>query len=702
MRADRPLWQVHALGDLAMRPALQVVQEHDFPPVLRQRAQRAEEVRPHVGTLGIARGGSPSCRFGDRFEPDYPAVPFVPQVVQGVAPDDLAEPPGEPGGVATVVDSLDRIDEGVLARILGARDVPDDGERDRPAAAQVPLRQPLRGIAAPLPHALHQLGIGRIRRHWYQGTWNGESVEGSGAHRPRPRCFQRPPSALVRMKPFDNLHVPRSRRRGFVPRVIATAMFLAASGIQQSTAAQAAPRRLEPADCAFAQEEWAQGLRANCRWMIVPLDRNQEQGPNVRLFVVILPAGRPSGAPPLVLLHGGPGESALLRMVRGARAQEPLVRDVVIYDQRGAGLSQPDPCPGYAARLRDLDSKEPMGGTGRRSLQIVARECVADMQASGIDPAAFTTTANAADLADLRLALGYERWDIMAASYGARLALEAMRRDPRGIASVVLENPVPPGPETAEAALATQRALERVFAACGRTPECHAAFPAPEQAFEAVFDTLSRRPISAPAAEGAQRIVLDGEVFVLGVRRTMRSREGIALLPLLLYELRAGDRLRAARELLRLAEGTARADRAVFWLVQCFDQHGPGYAARLDSVGQVVWRPMRSLRDNLQECPIWQTRSATRAERAPVASDIRTLVVTGEFDPRTPIEFGRRIASTLSRSHVVELPGETHGGRPGACRAEIIARFLNDPEKQPDTTCITRMQSIQFRTTWPQ
>jgi poly(3-hydroxybutyrate) depolymerase len=142
----------------------------------------------------------------------------------------------------------------------------------------------------------------------------------------------------------DILHIPglpapgnpqgsqasRSRRRGFLPRTFAAAMLLAASAIHQDTAAQATTRRLEPADCPFAQEAWAEGLKANCRWLIVPLDRKQEQGAEVRLFVVILPAGRPSGAPPLVLLHGGPGESAMPRMVRGARAQEPLVRDVVI------------------------------------------------------------------------------------------------------------------------------------------------------------------------------------------------------------------------------------------------------------------------------------------------------------------------------------------------------------------------------------
>jgi len=436
--------------------------------------------------------------------------------------------------------------------------------------------------------------------------------------------------------------------------------------------------RLELTECPFAQEPWVASVKAECHWLLVPQDRNRDTVASVRLFVVVLRADRAGGKPPLVLLHGGPGVSALVPMARWARGQGPLERDFVIYDQRGAGLSEPDPCPQYASRLGDQAASEALGSTGRGILQAVARECVASMQARGIDPAAYSTVANVADLVDLRLALGYDRWDIYGLSYGARLAQEAMRRDPHGIRAVVLDKPVPPGAEGAVAPLATQRALERVFAACDRNAACHAAFPAPDQTFIEVFEALSQAPLAAGRA--SRRIELDGEGFVIAVRRLLRSREGITSLPLLLHELRHGDQVRAARELLRLAgAGGGDAGRATLWLVQCYDQYGPAYTARLDTVRSMVWRPLQAL-DNRQECPMWQTRFAAADENAPVASDIPTLVMTGEFDAATPIEFGRRIASTLSRptcsnSRVRRTAGARWGVGPRSWRSFL--RILN-------------------------
>jgi pimeloyl-ACP methyl ester carboxylesterase len=359
------------------------------------------------------------------------------------------------------------------------------------------------------------------------------------------------------------------------------------------------------------------------------MDRSRTDGPDVRLFVVVLRAEQPSGLPPLVMLHGGPGLSAMVPMVRGAMQQAPLDRDMVFYDQRGAGLSEPDPCPDYADRVGQLQASDPVGSTDRVALQVAARECVASMRARGIDPAAFSTTANAADLADLRRALAYEHWDLYGGSYGARLALEAMRRDGEGVRAAVLEDPAPPDFESADAPLATQHALERVFAACTRSAACKAAFPSLEQTFLAVFDTLSRTPVAEPATNaGSPPMALDGEGFVLAIRRVLRSTEGIASLPLLLHELHGGDRARAARELLRMA-GAGRATRAVFWLVQCYDQYGPAFLARLDTVQAMVWRPLRGLRENFLECPLWQAAFATPEERAPVVSNIPTLILTG-------------------------------------------------------------------------
>jgi pimeloyl-ACP methyl ester carboxylesterase len=279
-----------------------------------------------------------------------------------------------------------------------------------------------------------------------------------------------------------------------------------------------------------------------------------------------------------------------------------------------------------------------------------------------------------------------------------------MRRTPGGIRVVVLENPVPPGFESADAPLATQHVLERVFAACRRSPACGAAFPALEETFLEVFDMLERTPLTEPATSGdVPAIALDGDAFVVAVRYLLRSREGIALLPLLLHELRGGDRPRAGRELLRLAGAAGgRATRAVFGLVMCYDEYGPGFIARLDSVRAMVWPPLRGLQENFLECPVWQSTHATPEERAPVASAIPTLILTGEFDPRTPTEFGRRIASTLSHAWLFEIPGATHGGQPAGCALAILGQFLNDPLREPDASCIEGMPPFEFRTQWPE
>jgi pimeloyl-ACP methyl ester carboxylesterase len=473
-------------------------------------------------------------------------------------------------------------------------------------------------------------------------------------------------------------------------------------GIVCGLAAQDVPRRLEPAECPFADQAWTASAHIECRWLVVPQDRSRTTGPTVRLFVVVVRADSPGGTPPLVMLHGGPGASALLPLVRWGVSQRSSQRDFVIYDQRGAGLSEPDPCPEYSDRLEQVSAGEPvpLGGSGRSSLETVARDCAGSMRSRGIEPAAFGTAANVADLVDLRLALGYEHWDIYGTSYGARLAQAAMRRDRQGIRAVVLDKPLPPDAE-AEAALASQQALARIFDACASNAACNTRFPNLEQTFIAVFDSLSRAPLTAPAAEGSTRpIRLDGGGFVTTIRRLMRSRVGLTWLPLLLHELNTGDRLRAARQLLR-SDASGRPSRAVFWLAMCFDDYGPGYLARLDTVRSIVWRPLQNLRDNLEECAIWQTRFAADEERSPVVSDIPTLIMSGEFDGRAPVEFGQRIASTLSRAWLIVVPGETHGGPLAGCRATLLLRFIEDPGRRPEAACIGSAPPIEFRTGWP-
>ena len=210
----------------------------------------------------------------------------------------------------------------------------------------------------------------------------------------------------------------------------------------------------------------------------------------VRLAVEVFRARERSGAPPLVLLHGGPGGPGGIRSYSEgiARSPYPRSRDVVVYDQRGAGLSEPRLCPAYDRTADSVYARRESAETNA-ALREARRACIIELAAKGIDRLAYNTAASAADFVDLRRALGYASWDVRATSYGARLAQELMVRDVhrRSMPSCSRVRSARSVPASAEQPLSTQRALERVFAACAKQPPCRDAFPQVERDFYAAY-----------------------------------------------------------------------------------------------------------------------------------------------------------------------------------------------------------------------
>jgi pimeloyl-ACP methyl ester carboxylesterase len=458
-------------------------------------------------------------------------------------------------------------------------------------------------------------------------------------------------------------------------------------------AAQSRLPRFERTDC-WVDGDWARDVRRECGWLVVPESRDRARAHTVRLAVEVFRAREPTGAPPRVLLHGGPGGAGGIRLYSEgiARSSASLQRDVVIYDQRGAGFSEPKLCPAYDA-------------AADAALPEARRSCIAELEAQGVNRRAYNTAASVADLIDLRRTLGYASWDVYGVSYGARLAQEAMVRDGRGVHAVVLASPLARNfSSQAEQPLSTQHALERVFAACARQPSCRDAFPNVEQDFYAAFDDLTSSPVSVPITRpdsARDTVWFDGRGLVDDTRSRLlyRPRTAVARLPFLLHELRAGDRVRAAREI--VSEGSGNApDRALRALINCADHgtSGASYRRTLDSVNALARPPFRRVID--VDCEEWLPRLRDGSMPAPVRSDIPTLIVTGYFDDRTPTEHARRIAATLSRAYLVEFPDEGHDARASACHAAIVRQFFENSTRKPDTSCIATIPPIPFATAW--
>lgn len=459
----------------------------------------------------------------------------------------------------------------------------------------------------------------------------------------------------------------------------------AAQGLQRSGP------RFQPGQCYDVVAAWGHEGKVECGHVAVPVLRERPERSTIRLAVVILRARLPSGAPPIVYLHGGPGANGITSRFpfNAVRWQLARNRDVVVYDQRGAGLSEPKLCPEVVERSRWFDAAD----------AATAGACIESMKASGIEPSGFTTAANAADAIDVRRALGYTSWDIYGVSYGSRLALELMRRDPSGIRAVALSGPLPPGPRVrAEHPLSFQRALERVFKACAAQPACTAAFPTVERDFYALYDALTANPIEVTPQNGGSTgaIRLDGWRFVEELQKQLASARLVPRIPLLIHDLLRGDRMKAART---LVSGDIGRLNPTLMLVSTYDVCGPQLREEWQSVRRQLAPPFAPEHDLFGACGLWQERFADASTYVTVRSDIPTLILTSEFDDRTPPAYGRLLATTLKRSFVYEFPGLVHAVEiTSPCYESILLTFLKNPQREPDSSCIAAAAAMTFET----
>ncbi len=189
------------------------------------------------------------------------------------------------------------------------------------------------------------------------------------------------------------------------------------------------------------------GTKVECGFLVVPENHSKPAGRTIRLHVAIFSTASDDPAPdPIVYLSGGPGQSPLKMAQFAFEAFAPFLanRDLILLDQRGVGYSEPAlDCHellelAYETAPEDLPVDELAKLT-----TAAASECRDRLLRQAVSLSAYRSAQSAADLNDLRLALGYEEWNLYGISYGTKLALTTMRDFPTGIRSVVLDSTYP-------------------------------------------------------------------------------------------------------------------------------------------------------------------------------------------------------------------------------------------------------------------
>ena len=455
------------------------------------------------------------------------------------------------------------------------------------------------------------------------------------------------------------------------------------------------------------------GPPPRCRSFRVPSDWRRADSPPIDLFVTILPAlnGAPA-ADPVVLLSGGPGQGGSddLRGTATILAPMRAGRDVILVDQRGTGLSKPSlRCPGLDP-LRYW-----FGGVTAED----ATACLDPLRRAGYRLEDFDSGQSAADLPALRRALGVERWNVVATSYGGVLAQALLRIDGGAVRSLVLNSPA-----TADATwldldrlTAIRQVHRRMVEDCAAQPDCARAFPRLGQAVERLATELERRPLDLrlrhPVTGRETDLRLDWPMLAGVLALRLGSGEGMVAVPALLDRL---DRIVGAGGAGRVDDPAVLSlvmpppiwtvlDSLAYGLnltVGCRENrpHIDAAAARHAAADLRPYVMAEAVETDYDvACPALGLRPVDASFYRPAASDVPVLILTGAYDTFTAPARAEAMGRSLPRATLLSFRGIGHDVLGASlCGRNAAARFVETLAVGDAGACVERLLPPTFTT----
>ncbi len=455
---------------------------------------------------------------------------------------------------------------------------------------------------------------------------------------------------------------------------------------------------LEP--CEIEHPLGLAALPAECGVLQVPENPAEPRGRQIGLHVARVAAiSRRKQPDPLLVLAGGPGAAAsgFYASVAPAFARIERDRDILLIDQRGTGGSNPLEC---------ADQEDLTGHASIAQITAAARSCLASL-ATRADVAWYTTRAAVQDLERVRAALGLERVNLYASSYGTRVALQYLRHFPHRTRSVILDGVVPiDQPMGATTAMDAESALERILARCAREAACHDRFGDPLADYGAVRAALrvSTLPISVrDPLTGADTSFEFGAAHLASVLRLLSyTNEYAALLPLLLHAAAAHeDYSPLASQYLMVERGYSRSIATGMHNSVVCAEDVPFFAAQKPDRAALAATYLGTRQiDGLEAvCGVWPRGAMDEDLRAPLQSEVPALLLSGSDDPATPPAYAHEVARSFPHHLDLVLEGFGHGQLTAPCVDRIMAQFLEHAAVESlDAGCVRTARPLAFFT----
>jgi pimeloyl-ACP methyl ester carboxylesterase len=442
-----------------------------------------------------------------------------------------------------------------------------------------------------------------------------------------------------------------------------------------------------------------------CASLPVPLDRGASVPGTISLQVERKLAGPAPSQDAVVALAGGPGQAALPLGEFIAQAIAPALssRDLLVFDQRGTGASDPLRCSAFEAF-----SAQPVSA--------LFEECASQV---GPSRGGFTTQESVQDIEALRQAGGYEKLVLYGTSYGTKVALEYAERYPQNVQALVLDSVVAPeGPDPF--AIPTFQAIGGVLRELCADRACAGITPSPvadiarldarlrtHSLSGSVYDGSGKRHASTLDETGLLDVLEAGDLnpalralLPAAVRAALRNYPD----PLLRLELLAEGLIPTVPIEKPPAEASQEIDEALFATTSCEEtvfpwQRSAPRATRLaEALDYLHAQPASDFypfdastayaNSLVPDCAGWPDASAAPAPTGALP-DVPTLILSGEQDLRTPTSTARSLAARIPGAQLLVVPFTGHsvlGSDLSDCSSLAVQAFFADRPVQPCTS----------------
>ena len=460
---------------------------------------------------------------------------------------------------------------------------------------------------------------------------------------------------------------------------------------------------LQPRLCDWSNRS---GREITCFELVVPENRRLPTARQVRLPIVIFRAPKDRVDDPVIFINGGPGvhsstAGASARWWNRRIKQLPFLhgRDLIVFDQRGVGGARPAlECPGVKITRKDpLNSK---------LLRRVLTACAKRLRGRGIDLAAYDTRATVADIVDLRRALKAGAWNLWGQSYGSRVALELMRRHPKGIRSVILDGPYPPHiGRNFHWAAPTIGTIRRLLQACNELAVCKDRLGAPRDRWVALLRRLRAKPLTVVSKPGGRlppvTFKINDVMLLWVIQDSLYTSAGLRRLPALIAALNASE-----PHLKLLKDAVQDYDLNVYgpyyshgaaYTVSCNDNPQPNKdEERRIAKRHPHLKPWIDDMLSVDGCLIFAPKAKATMSFEPVRSAIPTMLVSGGLDLATPPTWAKDTAKYLTRAYLFIFPNASHDASDLPCAQKVMRAFLDNPAVRPADGCTKVRRRFTF------